>query len=145
MFGVRLWGFHIMIIIKVTSTSPTTSYSAIKVAGKSLYQYARTNTPLPSSHTNSPRSVRISSLRLLSFNPPGPHGCPAATLSVACGGGTYMRSLVHDLGIRLGTRAHMTALIREKQGPAVLGRDTIEVEELECWERVEWGMRRMRE
>lgn len=35
---------------------------------------------------------------------------------VECGGGTYMRSLVHDMAISMGTFAHMSALQRTKQG-----------------------------
>lgn len=35
---------------------------------------------------------------------------------VVCGGGTYMRSLVHDMATHMGTFAHMTALKRTRQG-----------------------------
>lgn len=33
-----------------------------------------------------------------------------------CGSGTYMRSLVHDIAISMGTYGHMTELIRTRQG-----------------------------
>lgn len=38
-------------------------------------------------------------------------------LDVECGGGTYIRSLVRDIGIALDTLATMTSLERTKQGP----------------------------
>lgn len=37
-------------------------------------------------------------------------------LKVRCGGGTYMRTLVHDIGIKLGCYGHMTGLLRTEQG-----------------------------
>jgi tRNA pseudouridine(55) synthase len=45
---------------------------------------------------------------------------PQFALSVECGGGTYIRSLVRDIGYELGTVATMTGLVRTKQGPFVL-------------------------
>lgn len=41
---------------------------------------------------------------------------PALTLEVYCSPGTYIRSLAHDLGQRLGTGAHLAALIRLSSG-----------------------------
>mmetsp|Transcript_3035 Transcript_3035/g.6079 ORF Transcript_3035/g.6079 Transcript_3035/m.6079 type:complete len:481 (-) Transcript_3035:78-1520(-) len=45
---------------------------------------------------------------------------PRFALHVQCGGGTYIRSLVRDIGCELGTVATMTGLVRTKQGPFVL-------------------------
>ncbi|KAL7465673.1 hypothetical protein ACHAXS_005982 [Conticribra weissflogii] len=45
---------------------------------------------------------------------------PKFALHVQCGGGTYIRSLVRDVGCELGTVATMTGLVRTKQGPFVL-------------------------
>ena len=45
---------------------------------------------------------------------------PQFALSVECGGGTYIRSLVRDIGYELNTVATMTGLVRTKQGPFVL-------------------------
>ncbi|KAL9189822.1 hypothetical protein ACHAXT_009497 [Thalassiosira profunda] len=45
---------------------------------------------------------------------------PQFALSVQCGGGTYIRSLVRDIGCELNTVATMTGLVRTKQGPFVL-------------------------
>lgn len=45
---------------------------------------------------------------------------PQFALEVQCGGGTYIRSLVRDIGYELDTVATMTGLVRTKQGPFVL-------------------------
>jgi tRNA U55 pseudouridine synthase TruB len=45
---------------------------------------------------------------------------PLFTLNVSCGGGTYIRSLVRDIGYELDTVATMTGLVRTKQGPFLL-------------------------
>ena len=45
---------------------------------------------------------------------------PQFTLSISCGGGTYIRSLVRDIGYECGSVATMTGLVRVKQGPFVL-------------------------
>jgi tRNA pseudouridine55 synthase len=41
-------------------------------------------------------------------------------LAVECSGGTYIRCLIRDIGIALGTRATMTSLVRTKQGAFLL-------------------------
>lgn len=45
---------------------------------------------------------------------------PEFSIAVKCGGGTYIRSLVRDIGYELDTVASMTGLVRTKQGPFVL-------------------------
>mmetsp|Transcript_5599 Transcript_5599/g.10858 ORF Transcript_5599/g.10858 Transcript_5599/m.10858 type:complete len:180 (+) Transcript_5599:896-1435(+) len=45
---------------------------------------------------------------------------PRFGVSVKCGGGAYIRSLVRDIGYELDTVATMTGLVRTKQGPFVL-------------------------
>lgn len=42
---------------------------------------------------------------------------PTFRFKVECGGGTYIRSLIHDIGKKLDSAAHMVSLIRSKQGP----------------------------
>jgi len=45
---------------------------------------------------------------------------PQFALNIQCGGGTYIRSLVRDIGYELDTVATMTGLVRTKQGPFLL-------------------------
>jgi tRNA pseudouridine55 synthase len=57
-----------------------------------------------------PRRVEVEAIELLAWN------APDLTLLVRCGPGTYVRSLAHDLGQRLGPGGHLTALRRLSQG-----------------------------
>lgn len=83
-------------------------YSAIKVAGKPLYKYAREGAAVEVAA----RVVRVDSIDLRSFDP----ALIEAAIEVRCGKGTYVRSLAHDLGSRLGCGAHLTALRRTSSG-----------------------------
>ncbi len=82
-------------------------FSAIKVAGKPLYRYAREGA---TDVRPAPRIVRIDRIDL------GSYDRGQATLVVTCGKGTYIRSLAHDLGQRLGCGAHLAALRRTSSG-----------------------------
>ena len=82
-------------------------YSAIKIKGKKLYQYARSSTEVEIPC----RDVTIHSLDLISFEP------PYATLQVSCTKGTYVRSLVHDIGIELGVGAAVERIHRTESSP----------------------------
>jgi tRNA pseudouridine55 synthase len=61
-----------------------------------------------------PRLVIIHRLQLLDFQP------PLLTIELECGKGTYVRSLAHDLGQRLGCGAHLASLVRLRVGPFAL-------------------------
>ena len=79
-------------------------YSSIKVNGKKLYEYARENieVELPK------REVEIKDIKLLSINN------NEVTFKCLVSKGTYIRSLINDIGNTLGTYATMTKLIRTK-------------------------------
>ncbi|HET6284451.1 MAG TPA: tRNA pseudouridine(55) synthase TruB [Polyangia bacterium] len=83
-------------------------YSALKRAGRALYEYARAGETVEIAE----RAVTVHQLDLLSFVGP-----EAVTLRVRCSKGTYVRSLVFDLGRALGPGAHVTALRRTRSGP----------------------------
>ncbi|KAJ8660912.1 tRNA pseudouridine(55) synthase [Lichtheimia ornata] len=87
-------------------------YSAISIQGKRAYDYARQGIPLPK--PIEPRTVDIHELELLDYYTKDDD--TSMRLKVRCGGGTYMRSLVHDIGIELGCYGHMTGLLRTEQG-----------------------------
>jgi tRNA pseudouridine55 synthase len=81
-------------------------YSAIKQGGVRLYDRARAGEHVE----RAPRPIRIDQLELLAFEP------PRFRVAVACSKGTYIRSLVADLGAAVGAGAHLTALRRTRSG-----------------------------
>ncbi len=83
-------------------------YSAIKVNGKKLYEYARAGETVEIQ----PRNVFIESITLENFDEEN----QIATIRVACSKGTYIRSIAYDLGKKLGTGAYLSKLIRTKAG-----------------------------
>jgi tRNA pseudouridine55 synthase len=85
-------------------------YSAVKHQGVPLYRYARAGQEVE----RQPRRVVIRRLELLSFEP------PLLEIEVECGRGTYIRTLAHDLGERLGCGAHLDSLLRTRIGPFLL-------------------------
>jgi tRNA pseudouridine55 synthase len=98
--------------------------------GKKLYEYARENIQLPKEIQSRPVSIlRIDIVRFQD---------KIMELSVECGGGVYMRSLVHDLTLGLGTYGHMVALKRIQQGSIVLDRDTVELQALKSHRDINW-------
>lgn len=82
-------------------------YSAVKRGGKPLYKYARKGRTVQ----REPREVDISAVELLEFQ------MPSVVLRVRCSKGTYIRSLVHDIGQRLGCGALLAELRRTAIGP----------------------------
>lgn len=85
-------------------------YSALKQGGQSLHRLARQGRVVE----RHPRPVEIDEIRLLDWTP------PALILEVDCSPGTYIRSLAHDLGQRLGAGAHLACLVRLRSGRFIL-------------------------
>lgn len=81
-------------------------YSALKVNGKKLYEYARQGIELE----RTARPVEIFRLELVRLAPP--YFC----LDVECSKGTYIRTLLEDIAAALGTCACMTFLLRTRVG-----------------------------
>jgi tRNA pseudouridine55 synthase len=84
------------------------AFSALKHAGRPLYAYARAGEPVEAA----PREVTVHALELSRWAGP-----EAVSLRLRCSKGTYVRSLVADLGRALGPGAHVTALRRTRSGP----------------------------
>lgn len=82
-------------------------HSALKVNGVPLYKLAHQGQEI---ERNS-RQVRVYDLKLLSFD------APFAEFSIHCSKGTYVRTLVDDIGQTLGCGAHVTELSRLQVGP----------------------------
>lgn len=102
-------------------------YSAIKKDGVRLYDLARKGEEVE----REPRPVTIYSLTLL---PDGTDGTDPAkgeyVLEVSCSGGTYIRTLIDDLGAALGCGAAMAKLLRSEVGVFRL-KGAVTLEELE--------------
>ncbi len=79
--------------------------SAVRVSGERLYRKARRGEEVE----RAPRAIEIYDLKLLSFEP---GGRPRAVFEVSCSAGTYVRTLVHDLGAALECGAHLGSLRR---------------------------------
>ena len=101
-------------------------YSAIKVNGKKLYEYARKGEII----ARPTRMVRIHEITLLDENDifSGEEVC--FTFRVNCSKGTYIRTLAVDIGNKLGFPAHMKQLKRTKSGSFVW-EDCATLEEIE--------------
>lgn len=84
-------------------------YSAIKVNGRRLYELAREGKEVE----RKARKVTFYEIELLSIK------LPLVTIRVSCSKGTYIRTLCHDVGQRLGCGATMTSLERTRSGDFV--------------------------
>jgi tRNA pseudouridine55 synthase len=82
-------------------------YSAIKQQGKRACDWVREGKTV----VMQPRPVRIDSIDVVEF------AYPSLVLNVACGRGTYIRSLARDIGQSLGTGAYLSQLRRTRVGP----------------------------
>lgn len=95
-------------------------HSAIKVDGVKLYQLARKGEEIE----REPRFIRVAAFNLLSF------ASPKLTFDLHCTKGTYVRTIAHDLGQKLGCGAHLSALRRTASGQFTIGQ-CLPLEEIE--------------
>jgi len=86
------------------------AFSALKIRGRPAYQLARQGRLVELA----PRPVEIHRIEVVAYR------YPELTLAVACGGGTYIRSLGRDLAHALGASAVMSALTRSAVGDFTL-------------------------
>lgn len=99
-------------------------YSAVRVDGRKLYKIAREGKVID----RPKREIHVESLKLLGSNP--------FTLKIKCSSGTYVRTLISDIGKELGTFATMTSLIRTKVGPFSV-ENAIKIDDLESMTKEE--------
>lgn len=97
-------------------------YSAIKVNGKKLYEYARKGQTVEVE----PREIEIYEIKLKNIDKQQNE----ITFQVACSKGTYIRSLCENIAEKLGTIGYMKELNRTKVG-RFTRKDAISLEELE--------------
>ncbi|MBO5739225.1 tRNA pseudouridine(55) synthase TruB [bacterium] len=103
-------------------------YSAIKVNGKKLYEYARKGEEVKIE----PRRVNIYKLEVVHFD----EEKQTLELHIECSKGTYIRSIANDLGEALGCYGHLIKLVRIKAGKFEVNK-AINLEALETKEQVE--------
>ncbi len=89
---------------EITQTPPP--FSAKKIAGTRAYDLARRRAPV----VPAPVAVEVSAAEVLAFEG------TRVDLRIVCSAGFYVRSLAHDLGVRLGCGAHLEALRRARSG-----------------------------
>jgi tRNA pseudouridine55 synthase len=82
------------------------AYSAKKVGGRKFYEMARKGESVPSA----PKTVRVTRFDV------GPVAGGAVPFTISCSSGTYIRSIAHELGERLGCGAHLETLRRTRIG-----------------------------
>ncbi|WP_020585387.1 tRNA pseudouridine(55) synthase TruB [Desulfobacter curvatus] len=87
------------------------AYSALKHKGQPLYKLARQGHMIE----KPPRPIEIMAIAMENFHK-DTNGYPVFDMPVTCSGGTYIRSLAHDIGAALGCGAHLSALQRTRAG-----------------------------
>ncbi len=108
------------------STQVPPMYSAIKKDGRALYDYARKGEHVE----RAPRTITIHEIDLISMQ----H--PVIAIRVACGKGTYIRTLAEDIGRALGSPAHLQSLRRIGVG-TLKPQDIVPLESIERAEQRE--------
>lgn len=93
---------------EIEQVPPT--YSACKVDGKRAYEFAREGQDVELK----PKLLVIDEIKLLDYS------FPEIRVRVVCSKGTYIRALARDIGVALGSGAHLTALERTRIGEVTL-------------------------
>ena len=96
------------------------AYSAIKINGKKAYDMARRGETV----NLQGRNVTVHSFDFIEYNP------PELTADIICSSGTYIRSIAHDLGQKLGCGAYLAGLKRTMSGKFSL-RDAVPLSDLQ--------------
>lgn len=97
-------------------------FSALKRDGKRLYKLARVGEVVELQ----PRPVQVHEIQVISFKNPN------LKLKITCGKGTYIRSIAHDLGKKVGSFAYLSALERTEIGSFTV-ENAWQPEQFEAW------------
>ena len=97
-------------------------YSALKVNGKRLYEYARKGQMIK----RNPRVIRIYELELINFTN------DTIDIRVKCGRGTYIRVLASDIARSLNTVGYLKSLVRSRIGD-YNGDDSVYINDIDKW------------
>ncbi len=98
--------------------------SAVKKDGQPLYKLARKGQEVE----REPRHIHVDRLEFSDFTPPD------ANLEIACSKGTYVRTICHDIGQKLGCGAHLLQLRRLKSGGFDI-KDAYTMDTIKSWEK----------
>jgi tRNA pseudouridine55 synthase len=104
--------------------------SAVKIKGVPLYKLARKGIEVE----RKPRLIRIYSFRFTEYHE------PVGWFRVACTKGSYVRSLAHELGQKLGCGAHLANLRRLASGDQNVA-DAVPFEDITRWSRADLALR----
>ncbi len=96
-------------------------YSAVKVAGRRMYELARKGLPIK----REPRQVTIYDLKLLAYS------YPFIDIEVRVSSGTYIRAIARDVGDDLKTGGFLEELVRHRVGPFTL-EDAVEIADVKA-------------
>jgi len=96
------------------------AYSAVKVAGRRAYEIARRG----AAPEIAPRAVTVHGIEVQGYD------WPVLRLRVVCGSGTYVRSLVRDIGEALGTGGYCLRIVRTRVG-AFAAADACRIDDLQ--------------
>ncbi len=105
-------------------------YSAIKINGQKLYDLARAGKEVE----RPARDIEIFNIIIKDISITD--SCVEACIRVECSKGTYIRTLCHDIGQKLGCGATMTSLVRVRSGQFVI-EDALKLSEIEAIFRAE--------
>lgn len=83
-------------------------YSAVQVNGKRLYDLARQGIEVE----RAPREIEVEGISLEEYNPLTREGI----LTISCSKGTYIRTVINDIGEKIGCGGIMTSLVRTSSG-----------------------------
>ena len=86
------------------------AYSAVKVAGRPMYHYARKGQPVKAA----PRLITIHALERLAYDG------ETLRVRITCSRGTYARVLADEIAVALDSAGHLEALCRDRSGPFLL-------------------------
>ncbi|WP_051539972.1 tRNA pseudouridine(55) synthase TruB [Ruminococcus sp. FC2018] len=97
-------------------------YSAVKVDGKRLYQLAREG----KTAQRTPRKCLVHSIEIILYDEKTREG----EMTISCEKGTYVRTIIDDMGSAIGTGAVMTSLVRTYSGGFDI-KDCLTIEQIE--------------
>ncbi|MBP3798171.1 MAG: tRNA pseudouridine(55) synthase TruB [Ruminococcus sp.] len=96
-------------------------YSAVKIDGKRLYELAREGKTVE----RQPRPFHVDAIDVIDYD----KNARSGHLTILCSKGTYVRTIIHDMGEQLGTGGVMTSLVRVYSGGLTID-DCMRIEEI---------------